>query len=90
MELNIKIPQTVNAKTLKVHLKVCDGFNAQLLSDSGVVLRDYEGYVPSFMPDEHYGDYVILDIDIDTGLITNWKKSIGPQEIEAFIAGEAE
>jgi hypothetical protein len=26
------------------------------------------------MPGEHYGDYIILDIDIDTGVIKNWKK----------------
>ena len=35
---------------------------------------DYEGYVPDFMPDQHYGDYVMLDIDIKTGKIVNWNK----------------
>jgi len=26
------------------------------------------------MPEDHCGDYVELDIDIDTGMILNWKK----------------
>lgn len=75
MELEIKKPQTVNAKTLKIHLKVSDCFSAQLVSDKGDVIFDQDdGYVPGFMPGDHYGDYVILDIDIDTGMVTNWKK----------------
>ncbi len=36
--------------------------------------EEHDGYVPDFMPDEHYGDYVMLDIDIETGKILNWKK----------------
>ncbi len=75
MELEIKKPQTVNAKTLKICLKVSDCFAACLMSDKGETIHDQDdGYVPSFMPGDHYGDYVILDIDIDTGMITNWKK----------------
>jgi len=26
------------------------------------------------MPEEHYGDYVELEIDIETGVILNWKR----------------
>lgn len=75
MELDIKIPQTVKPKTLKIHLKVCDEFSCELLSDKGDLIKEQEdGYVPSFMPGEHYGDYVILDIDVLTGQITNWDK----------------
>jgi hypothetical protein len=33
----------------------------------------YDGYVPSFFPGEHFGDYVMLDIDPYTGKILNWK-----------------
>lgn len=75
MELNILKPQTVNAKTVKIHLKVTDRFSYELVSDKGEVIHEQDdGYVPSFMPGQHYGDYVILDIDIDSGLVTNWKK----------------
>lgn len=74
MELEITKPQTVNAKTLKIHLKVADRFSASLVSDKGEeIVCQEDGYVPGFMPGDHHGDYVILDIDIDTGLITNWR-----------------
>jgi hypothetical protein len=88
MELEIKRPQTVNAKTLKIHLKVTDQFSAQLKSDKNETIHNQEeGYVPDFMPGEHYGDYVILDIDIDSGLITNWKK-VTAQQIQEWIENE--
>lgn len=88
MELEIKKPQTVNAKTLKIHLKVSDQFSARLMSDKGEIIHDQDdGYVPSFMPGDHYGDYVILDIDIDTGVITNWKK-LNRNDIAVWMNGE--
>ena len=37
------------------------------------VLAENNGYVPGFMPGEHYGDYVQLEIDVATGRILNWK-----------------
>lgn len=79
----------VEAKTLKIHMKVRDEFECQLLDQDGDSLKIYEGYVPGFMPDNHYGDYLILDIDIDTGQITNWQAPTAA-EIEAFIADENE
>ena len=88
MELEITKPQTVNAKTLKIHLKVSDCFTAQLVSDKGETIKDQDdGYVPKFMPGDHYGDYVILDIDVDTGQITNWKKGIA-SDIQEWVAGD--
>lgn len=78
---------SVDAKTLSIHMKVTDQFEARLLDSDGVELKDYEGYVPGFMPGQHYGDYLILDIDIDTGLITNWKQP-SPEDIEEFISNE--
>lgn len=84
----------VNAKTLSLYCKICDAFTASLLDAEGVVLKEYDGYVPDIMPGDadggsHYGDYLILDIDIDTGMITNWKKPSAKQ-IEEFIAGGEE
>jgi len=72
-------PVQVQAKTLKLHLKVRDDFTAALCDQDGAEIFDYEGYVPEFMPDEHFGDYVILDIDLDTGQITNWKPPTAKQ-----------
>lgn len=89
MEVNIKKQVTVQAKTIKLFMKVCDQFKANLMDQDGDELKDYEGYVPDFMPGDHYGDYLILDIDIDSGQILNWKKPTSEQ-IETFINGEQE
>ncbi len=89
----MKINQTkvvpVQAKTLCLHLKVSDMFTAHILDQDGNKLGGQDdGYVPDFMPGKHYGDYVILDIDIDTGMITNWTTPTA-ESIEKFI-GKAE
>lgn len=75
MEIEVKAKKTVEAKLLKLYLKVCDQFTATLEDTDGNEICDNgDNYVPDFMPGEHYGDYVILDIDINTGMIVNWKK----------------
>jgi hypothetical protein len=74
MELEIEKKVKVQAKTLKIHAKCSDMCNSTLLDQDGSEIHDHDGYVPGFMPGEHYGDYIILDIDIDTGNILNWKK----------------
>lgn len=85
MELNISQPTKVNVTTLKVHCKVSDNFTCSLLSATGTELATQEqDYVPAFMPGTHYGDYIILDIDIDTGAITNWRPPT-VEQLEAFI-----
>lgn len=73
-----------DAKALHLCLKVSDCFNAQLLTAEARVLAEYSDYVPDFMPGYHYGDYVIFEIDIDTGMIKNWNKPSSSQ-LEAFI-----
>ena len=62
-----------NAKTIEVCAKCSDMFSADLKDNSGKVLATYSGYVPGFFPDQHYGDYVMLNIDLNTGKILNWK-----------------
>jgi hypothetical protein len=77
MNIEITKKTEVNAKTVKISMKVCDGFSYELLDDQGKVIHDQDsGYVPSFMPGQHYGDYLMLDIDVDSGTITNWKKNV--------------
>jgi len=58
---------------LSICVKCSDSFNAVLIKDNTKIL-EYEGYVPDFMPEQHYGDYIELDIDIATGKIVNWNK----------------
>jgi hypothetical protein len=74
MELDVKKTVTVKATTLRIHAKCSDMCSAELLDQDGLRIHESDGYVPGFMPGEHYGDYVILDIDIETGVIKNWKK----------------
>ena len=88
IRVNQKVP--VEAKTLEIHCKVRDTFSARLVDADGKVIHDQDdGYVPSFMPGDHFGDYVILDIDIETGQITNWK-DIKPRDLEEWVNGAEE
>jgi hypothetical protein len=57
-------------------------FNASL-RENGEVLGQYEGYVPDFFPGQHYGDYVQMEIDVDTGRILNWRKPT-KKDLEIF------
>jgi hypothetical protein len=63
----------VNVKTVSISAKCSDLCFTALCGDRGTVLIEHDGYVPKFFPGEHYGDYVQLDIDMDTGKVTNWK-----------------
>lgn len=55
---------------LQLRLKVDDRFFAMVEG------TQIEGNVPSFMPGKHYGDYVMLDIDVSTGRIVNWPENM--------------
>lgn len=63
-------------KTINITAKCSDAFWAALAVD-GQRVGEYDGYVPAWFPntgEEHYGDYVSLTIDVETGKIVNWKK----------------
>lgn len=87
MQIKMTKQVPVEAKILSIHMKVVDQFSCEIQDQHGEALTDYEGYVPGFMPGEHYGDYLMLDIDLDSGQIVNWKKP-SAEEIEAFINRE--
>ena len=90
MKIGIQKTVDVEAKELRIYSKICDNFTASIHDQDGAQIgEDYEGYVPEFMPGEHYGDYLILNIDMDTGQILNWKKP-DQEQIEKFINGESE
>jgi len=59
--------------TLRVSAKCSDLCNVQALGAGNGIIAEGDGYVPAFMPEENYGDYVYLDIDVATGTILNWK-----------------
>lgn len=69
---------------IKMTAKCSDCFSATLHDDKGKMIGDvYDGYVPDFIPGE-YGDYVMLDIDVETGKILNWKVPTEAQLAETF------
>ena len=49
--------------------------------DNGKQVYSRDGYVPDFMPGQHLGDYIELEIDVDTGVILNWQ----PNAVKAAI-----
>jgi len=56
----------------------------ELYDDNGKSLGEYSDYVPDFFPGLHYGDYVMFEIDVDTGKILNWKKPTKKDIRETF------
>lgn len=71
-------------RIMSMTVKCSDMFSCQITNGQQVVVEDYCDYVPDFMPDEHFGDYVILDIDLDTGKIVNWRKNAS-ELVDQFI-----
>jgi hypothetical protein len=65
---------TRELKVLHINAKCSDFCYAELKDENGHIVATHDGYVPGFMPGKHYGDYVQLDIDIETGKLLNWKK----------------
>lgn len=61
-----------NKTVLSISAKCSDLYSHTLTKKDGSKVY-YDGYVPSFFPDDHFGDYIILDIDPYTGRILNWK-----------------
>lgn len=90
MKLDIRKTVEVEAKELRIFMKVRDEFSASIHDQDGEEIGGQdEGYVPGFMPGDHYGDYLILNIDLETGQVLNWVKPTKAQ-IEQFINQEDE
>lgn len=60
-------------ETIEISAKCRDCFYISAHAADGETVVEGDGYVPGFMPGEHWGDYVILTIDVATGKILNWK-----------------
>jgi hypothetical protein len=58
---------------ISISAKCSDCFGATFCDADNNEVAEYDGYVPSFFPEKHYGDYVQLDIELATGKILNWK-----------------
>jgi hypothetical protein len=78
-----KVVETVEAKFIEIHAKVCDSGTYTLVSADEKEIAERSDYVPRFFPEQHYGDYLILKVELETELIVNWKK---PDPIEVAKA----
>lgn len=59
-------------KTISINAKCSDLCFTRLNDEAGNAVAEKDGYVPDFMPGKHYGDYIQLEIDVETGRILNW------------------
>lgn len=89
MQINQQKTVQVDVTEIRLHMKVRDSFNSCLVDAQGEEVSEYEGYVPDFFPGNHYGDYLILNIDLETGQIKNWNKPTAEQ-LEKLIAQNEE
>jgi len=71
--------------SIKTSLKVRDRFSCVILDNNRDIIGQYEGYVPSFFPGNHYGDYLELKIDLETGQILNWGEEITKLDLIELI-----
>ena len=61
-------------KTIYITAKCSDQCAIAYYDENNQVVGNSDGYVPDFMPNEHYGDYIEIEIEIATGQILGWKK----------------
>jgi hypothetical protein len=67
---------------LKISGKCSDMFVVWLEDENGTPGAFYSGYVPDWMPGQHFGDYVELEVDPETGQILNWDAEAVAKAIE--------
>ena len=87
--LTTTVEKKVAVKTVSVHAKVRDSASYEFKSEDGETVKDLDdSYVPDFFPTQHYGDYLVLDIDLSTGQILNWKAPTASELEELFNSEE--
>ena len=65
----------VEIRSISINAKCSDLCFSELRAENGAIVAEHNGYVPRFLPGNG-GDYVNLEIDLETGTILNWKKLI--------------
>jgi len=71
-------------KTISFSCKCSDCFSMSVFDANNNKIAGYHGYVPSFIPGK-YGDYVCMTIDIETGVILDWKNPIRDPKFKAIL-----
>lgn len=86
MKIGVKKVVEVDLRKVHVYAKVCDSASYDYIDSQGDIIKSFDGdYVPSFFPGDHHGDYLDLEIDIETGQIINWKKPT-PEQLKTLLA----
>jgi hypothetical protein len=85
MKIGIQKTVEVEAKALEIHAKVRDAGCYTIYDQHGEEIGMHDGYVPRWLPGE-YGDYLILHIDLETGVILNWKPP-SAEDIQDMLSG---
>lgn len=62
----------VKPKILSITAKCSDLFSGHIIDEDFNVIKEYEGYVPKDLGIGG-GDYVEMEIDLQSGQILNWK-----------------
>ncbi len=70
-------------KTMIINAKISGSMRAAFKDEDGEVMKNYDGPVPELMPGKHWGDYINLEIDIETGRILNWEAT--RQDVADFL-----
>lgn len=85
MKIKTMVEKVVDVKSVTVSAKVRDSGCYVFKNASGEPIKSIEdSYVPDFFPTEHYGDYIELEIDLETGQILNWQKPTAEQLEQAL------
>ncbi len=85
MKITTLVEKETEVKSINLHIKVRDEFCWKIVNSEWETVLDLDDvYVPGFFPWEHYWDYLILDIDLETGQILNWKKPTA-DDIKEYI-----
>lgn len=86
IELDQKVTVKVQAKEISIHVKCTDEFNANLIDSNGNIIGHIEDEnVPRFIPSVDCSEILTLNIDLETGQITNWRKPSAKDIEEAFF-----
>jgi hypothetical protein len=68
----------------RLDTKVVDQGTYEILDSAGVVVaRSAKDYVPGWMPGQHYGDYVILDVE--DGVVKGWGEEWGGESFASKL-----
>ena len=76
-------------KSIYITAKVGDLINGHVYDINDTVIISFGGVVPEFFPSNNYGEYLNLEIELETGKILNW---IPPtkEQINEFIMESTE